>query len=231
MKKRTFSLVLTALVAAPLALSAALQSCSPNGGGDAGADANPYGNAGSCTDGTVFLLSCTAPNDGGAPLETYTDEACIGLDTAERARGIAMDNAQAPAIDQPTEGAAVPAATPFTFTWRPQGLSLRPRSAARSLLAWHDALRGAGLLVGEAQAHCSPFSGLGYALTFRANGQVLLRAQTAAAQYRPTASAWALLQAARGAISLTVEAARFGNNAVTAGPVVQATPRTFTLAP
>jgi len=39
------------------------------------------------------------------------------------------------------------------------------------------------------------------------------------------------LRGATGAITLTVEAARFADNAVTQGPYDQATPRRFTIAP
>jgi hypothetical protein len=207
-------------------------SCSGGGTQDAGADVQA--NA-ACTDGTIQLGECEAV-DGAPPAETFTDEACQGLDTAETRHAPVADATRAPVIDAPTEAQALPAATPFTFAWHPSpAFSLRApeRGSPRArTLGFADRVRQLFTLLPAAEAHCPAFGGIGYAVIFTAsNGQVLLRAETAARSYTPSAQAWMRLTAARGTISMTVEAARFANNDVTDGPVVQATPRTFTITP
>jgi hypothetical protein len=140
------------------------------------------------------------------------------------------DDTQAPAIDLPAEGAALPAAAAFTFTWHPTGLSLR-RGTAPRMYAWRDELVRWSALIPAADAHCPAFGGVGYAVIFSANGQQILRAETARTSYQPTPSAWMHLVAAPGTISMVVEVARFSDNTVTQGPYVDATPRHFTISP
>jgi hypothetical protein len=234
MRPTVFSIAFlaTGFLAAPLVASVVIEACSGSGGSDGGADGNPYGNpTGPCRDGTIQMLSCTQTIEGGAPLETFSDEACLGLDTAEARTGLTHDSAQAPAMDQPAEGATLPATPPFTFAWHPTGLAWRLRRAPARRFTWRDDLTRWAALVPAAEAHCPAFGGVGYAVIFRTHGQQLLRSNTAHTYYQPTPDAWARLRAARGTIEMTVEAARFSNNTVTEGPYDQATPRHFTIAP
>jgi hypothetical protein len=179
---------------------------------------------GPCHDGTIVLLGCE-PVDGSTP-DRYTDEACEGLDTAESRAAAMASDAQAPAIDAPMEGETLPNATPYTFRWHPQGLARAPRVRP---FEWRDDLARWTTLLPAADAHCAPFGGVAYALVFGAGGQPLLRVETANTSYTPDADAWTRLRAARGAISLNIEVARFASNAVTEGPFVTATARTFTI--
>jgi hypothetical protein len=186
--------------------------------------------AGPCQNGDIVLLECE-PVDGSTP-DRYTDEACEALDTAESRMAPTPSDSQAPAIDAPAEGAALPSATPFTFTWHPQGLAYRIQPApSQRGFEWRDDLARWSTLLPAAEAHCAPFGGVAYALVFRANNQQLLRVETANTSWTPEGDAWTRLRAAVGTISLTIEAARFASNAVTEGPVVSVTPRTFTIAP
>src|SRR5262249_54072703 len=122
---------------------------------------------------------------------------------------------------------------PFTFTWHPTGLVHRwPPAPPPRVLTFRDELHRWTTLLPAAEAHCAAFGGVAFAVVFKASdGRVLLRAETSHRSYTPTADAWARLQAAQGTIGMTVEAARFSNNAVTEGPFDQTAPRHFTLAP
>jgi hypothetical protein len=185
---------------------------------------------GPCHDGTIVLLECE-PVDGSIA-DRFTDEACAALDTAETRMTPTPSDSQAPAIDAPTEGATLPNASPFTFTWHPQGFAFRiePSPAFRAF-EWRDDVARWTTLLPAAEAHCAPFGGVAYALVFRADNQQILRLETANTSWTPEDADWTRLRAARGTISLSIEAARFSNNEVTEGPVVSATPRTFTIAP
>jgi hypothetical protein len=234
MTRRSYALGLVLGPAIFLVGPAIAVSCSGGGAGsngDAGADAQDNG---LCQNGTIQLLDCEGA-DGAPPTESFTDEACDGLDTAETRHPPMADATRAPIIDAPTEGQALPRATPFTFAWHPApAFSLRapaaPAAPERGLTFAARVSRFFTLLP-AAEAHCPAFGGIGYAVIFAANGQTLFRAETANHRYAPTTDAWMRLLAARGTISMTVEAARFANNDVTDGPVVQVTPRTFTIAP
>ena len=185
---------------------------------------------GPCHDGTIVLGECNP--DMGMMNDRYTDEACEGLDTAEARMAPTASDAQAPAVDAPTEGQALPSATPFTFSWHPQGLAFRiePAPATRAF-RWSDDITRWQTLLPAAEAHCAPFGGVAYALIFKAGGQTVLRAETANTTFTPDADAWTRLRNAHGTLSLDIEAARFSGNAVTEGPVITATARTFTIAP
>ena len=218
------------LLTGALLVGLAAPSCTGDGGGsDAGAaDVDLYG-PGPCRDGTIRILSCSA-SDAAAP-ETFSDEACLSLDDATQRQGVAHDDARAPTIDRPAEGAALPAAVPFTFTWSPGTLVRRPvRLAPRALTAL-DEWRRFVTLIPEAEAHCPPFNGVGYAVVFTAGAQEVLRAETASRRYTPAADAWARLQAVRGVIGMRVVVARFGASAVVEGPFDQSAARRFTLTP
>jgi hypothetical protein len=190
---------------------------------------------GPCQDGTIQLLECEAPGDGAAAEDLFTDEACDGLDNAEqRSPGLLHDDTKAPGIDAPTEAQALSRATPFTFTWHPTGISIAPvrRNHAPRRYTFRDEIARWSVLIPAAEAHCPPFAGVAYAIVFKnAQGTVLLRAETSHREYTPTTDAWARLTAASGTISMTVEVARFSDNAVTEGPFDQTTPRTFTITP
>lgn len=208
----------------------AVSCTSPNPAADGGSDGG--GGSGPCSDGTIQLLECE-PDDAGAVEDPFTDEACQGLDTAETRSGVMHNDMQAPAIDAPTEGQAVPGAAPFHFTWHPTGLSRRaPVLRAPRAYTWRDELIRWSSLIPAAEAHCAPYGGVAFAVVFKnAAGQVVLRAETSHRDYTPTADAWTRLRAVSGTISMTVEAARFSNNAVTEGPFDQTTPRHFTITP
>jgi hypothetical protein len=214
--------------AAPLALSVAFSSCHNNSNnGDAAADG---AGGGPCEDGTIVLADCE-PVDG-MQAEAYTDEACMGLDTAVSRSGIMHDDTQAPAIDAPTEGAVLPNMPPYTFRWHPTGLSyLQRTSPAPRAFRPLDDLDQWMRLVPVAEAHCTPFGGVGYSLSFSADSQTLLQVETANTTYTPDANAWSRLRAARGTISFVIGVARYSDNTVTVGPFDQATPRTFTISP
>ncbi len=182
-----------------------------------------------CRDGTILLMGCE-PDDGGVIQDRFTDEACGGLDTAETRAAPTTSDAQAPAIDAPSEAQALPGATPFTFRWHPQGLALRAPLSPRPF-RWQDDLARWTTLLPSAEAHCAPFGGLGYALIFAAEGQRVFRVETGRTDWTADPVAWRRLRAAHGAISLTIEAARFASNTVTEGPVISVTPRTFTILP
>ena len=183
-----------------------------------------------CQDGTIQLLTCN-PDDGAIVEDRYTDEACDSLDDAEHRAAVVHDDAMAPAIDMPIEAQILPSATRFTFAWHPQAFSRAPR-LHRTMPTWRNELARWMTLVPAAEAHCSPFGGIAYSLTFTAaNDQVILRAETSLPTYTPTADSWMRLRAAIGTISMRVGVARFNNNAVTGGPVDQATPRHFSIAP
>ena len=214
-----------------LCLGVVAQSCSGGGGGeDAGAaDVDLYG-PGPCRDGTIRILACTAA-DGGAAPEAFSDEACLSLDDASQRQGVRHDDARAPSIDQPAEGAALPAAVPYTFTWHPGTFALRRTLHAPRALTAMDEWRRFTTLIPEASAHCAPFNGVGYAVVFTAGAQEVLRAETASRSYTPAEDAWARLRAVRGLIAVRVVVARFGASAVVEGPFDQSTPRGFTLIP
>jgi hypothetical protein len=218
-----FGLVPSIVVGAPL-LSA---SCTGGNGADSGIDAS-----GPCQNGTIRLLDCE-PNEAGVASELFTDEACDGLDTAEMRNGVMHSDMQAPGVDMPTEGQVLPSATPFTFVWHNNGLTLRaPAAPATRAFTWRDDLVRWTTFLPSAAAHCAPFGGIGYAITFIAsNNQLIFRVETANRRYTPTADDWTRLRAAIGTITMNVEAARFFNNAVTEGPFDEQTPRHFTIGP
>jgi hypothetical protein len=213
---------------APLAST----SCTGGSNNDGGMDANADAGNGPCQNGTIQLIDCE-PDEAGVVVERFTDEACDGLDTAEMRAPVMHDDSQAPAVDLPTEGQTVAGSAPFTFTWHDTGFTYRAMPApATRMFTWRDDLTRWTRLLPAADAHCSPFGGLGYAITFSAsNGQAILRAETASRSYTPTSDAWMRLRAAQGTITMNVEIARFANNIVTEGPVDDATPRHFSIGP
>jgi hypothetical protein len=218
--------------AGPIAAVSCSQPANPDGGSDSGMDSAADSNApGPCQNGTIQLVDCE-PNDAGIVTERFTDEACDGLDTAESRMPVMHDDTQAPAVDAPTEGQTLPGAVPFTFQWHTTGFARARPAAMPRAFAWRDDLARWSQMIPEAQAHCAPFGGVAFAVTFTAsNGQQLLRAETASRSYTPTTDAWMRLRAAVGTITMNVEVARFSDNVVTEGPYDQMTPRHFTIAP
>jgi hypothetical protein len=180
---------------------------------------------------TTVLPDCDMATD------RYSDEACQALDDAERRAPAQVDATRAPVVNEPAEGAMVPSATPFTFRWTGQ-LAARDGGEGRVVCArapramtWRDELARWTTLIPEAHAHCAPFNGVGYALTFRAGDRVLLRVEQSRTEYTPDAQAWATLRSAGGPIDLTILATRFRESAVSEGPFAPAAPRRFTIAP
>lgn len=189
-----------------------------------------------CTDGTYVLASCLASSYDGTAPERFSDEACRTLVDVEARAAVPHDDARAPRITTPAEGAVVPRDAPYTFVWQPTGIA-RTRRGCAPTWASH-AVEGGGSagfawpsLIAEAEAHCPPFSGTGYAAVFRANGQEIVRVETASTTWTPNADAWARLIAARGTIEMRVLAMRFSTNNIVEGPVDQSAPRRFTIAP
>lgn len=209
-----------ALFGASLVVGVVAPSCSDDT--QTPSDASVYPSR-PCTDGTYVLASCLATADGAAP-ERFSDEACRTLVDVEQRGGVTHDDARAPRVTAPTEGATIAGDTPFTFSWMPTGITRRGGRGG-----WWPTWAPA--LIAEAEAHCPPFSGTGYAAVFRAGGQELIRVETASTSWTPPADAWARLRAARGTIEMRVLVMRFSANNITEGPVDQSAPRRFTIAP
>jgi len=182
-----------------------------------------------CTDpAQISLPNCTAGPD------RFSDEACTGLDDA--IARVATNDAQAPTVVAPTEGQAVPSATPFVFRWDEPtaALPLLPRVHPRGrAFSWRDDLARWSVLVPEAHAHCTPFSGRAYELQFRVAGRLVLRRQQSSTSYTPGPDAWDRLRTAGGPVELTVVTALFNQNVIFPGngPFAPSAPRRFTLAP
>lgn len=146
-----------------------------------------------------------------------TDEA------AESILGVAAqtDSSKAATISAPTEGAALPAATPFAFTWNAS-------TARRTVLpAWLGPER-------SAHAHGDPFTGVAYLLTFStASTPALVRVVTDKTTYTPTDAVWSALKGAGGPITLSIIAARIENNLLVngGGPYTAGKGVSFTIAP
>lgn len=171
----------------------------------------------------VSLPSCEAA--GG---DRFSDEACIALDDTIRRSATASD-ARAATITAPTEGQALPAAAPFTFTWAAPTMALHRRS-----MTVGDELRRFVTLLPEAQAHCEPFTGRAYELRIAVGTTVVLRRQQSATSWTPTAAEWAYITNAIGArtAEITLYTAALVSNQVSAGagPFYAAAPRRFTVA-
>ncbi|MDP3277113.1 MAG: hypothetical protein Q8Q09_18115 [Deltaproteobacteria bacterium] len=211
--------------------------CSPGapaceGGSCDAADAAP---ASRCY--LAALPACEGGND------RYSDEACLSLDDRETRVPAVRDATRAPIVLSPTQNEALPAATAPTFRWSVV-LASRLRDRAAPQIAWlSTAPRPARAmtfteelsrwltLIPEAQAHCAPFSGVGYGVDFISAGRVLLRVEQSRTEYTPTSAAWAQLRAATGPIEMRITAARFRNNEVTEGPYESVERRTFTIVP
>lgn len=188
-------------------------------------DSHPSTPAGSpCANpDTISLPNCDVGTD------RFSDEACTVLDDAI-ARSLTTDTARAPSITAPNEDQALPAATPFTFTW--SAPTARRALPTRRPMTWRDELARWTTLIPEAQAHCAPFSGQAYELRFVVQGEVVLRRQQSLTSYTPDASRWSFLRtrAAGRPIELRIVTARFSSDLVSTGPFVASQPRRFTIA-
>ncbi len=180
---------------------------------------------------TTALPNCTAGPDG------YSDESCQALEDHERRAGVQTDAMRAPIVVAPMEGEMLPRAAPYTFRWRGQLAARVPASWVRVAEraswapAWTETLRRSIDLLPSAWAHCAPFTGIGYALTFRSTAGIVARAELSASEFTPDATTWTALQAALPPIELTVLATRFRANAVADGPFGSSVVRRFSLAP
>lgn len=204
---------------------------------------------GACNDSGAApsrCLTAVLPQCDRGP-DPYSDETCFALDDAESRSGATVDAMRAPALTAPTQGQALPGATPFTFRWSAATALLPTRTPSQ----WNVASRAPSpahefnsraptvleelsrwtTLVPEAQAHCAPFSGVGYGLDFRAGGRVILRVEQSLTEYTPGAAAWEVLRGATGPIELRITAARFRNSVVSDGPFESPTRVTFTITP
>jgi hypothetical protein len=178
---------------------------------------------------TTVLPDCFAT-------DRYSDEACEALDDAERRMAPQVDATRAPVVLEPAQDAVLPTDTAPTFRWMGQ-LALRGGAGARPFtprapraMTWRDELHRWTTLLPEAHAHCAPFSGIGYALTFKSGNEVLLRVEQSQTEYTPDASAWEKLRAAEGPIELTILATRFRQSEVSEGPFAPSAPRRFSIA-
>ncbi len=179
---------------------------------------------GACADPTLLSLPACAV----AGSDPFSDEACTIFDD-RITRGATTDAMRAATITAPTEMQAVPGATPFAFTWAAP-TAWRPRARPMN---WRDELARWTTLVPEAQAHCDAFSGRAYELSFKVGTRVVLRRQQSLTTWTPDAATWTRLRSAAGTstVELTIYAASFNANQVTAGPFVSGTVRRFTIAP
>lgn len=137
---------------------------------------------------------------------------------------------RAPTVTAPTEAQALPAATPFTFTWNAP-VALRPHHRPMTV---RDELARWTTLVPEAQAHCEPFSARAYELRFKVGTSVIFRRQQSARTWTPTAAQWDYLVRTIGTqtAELTVYTASFSASQIStgAGPFYATTSRRFTIA-
>lgn len=205
-------------------LALALASLAPLGCGDDHSHATPP--AGSpCSDSQqVSLPDCEAAGGDG-----FTDEACIPLDDAIRQSRAMVSSTRAVNVTAPTEMQAVPAATPFNFTWTAPTAMLPPRRP----MTVGDELRRWTTFIPEAEAHCAAFMGRAYELRFKVGDTVVFRRQQSAVTFTPTTAQWTYLTNAIGTqtAELTVYTVQFVNNAISAntGPFYPTAPRRFTL--
>lgn len=187
-------------------------------------DPAPTPPASPCADPQQISL----PNCASGP-DRFSDEACIALDDAIR-RGAMASDMRAPVVTAPTEGMALPAATPFTFAWDAP-VALRPRARPMTV---RDELARWTTLIPEAEAHCLVFSDRGYELRFKVGSTVIFRRQQAARTWTPTSSQWDYLARTIGTqtAELTVYTASFSASQIGAGagPFYATAPRRFTIA-
>lgn len=171
----------------------------------------------------MSLPACEAA--GG---DRFSDEACIALDDTI-GRSATTNDTRAAAITAPTEAQAVPAGTPFTFTW-----SAPAMARYRRPMTVGDELRRFVTLLPEAHAHCDPFTGRAYELRIKVGSTVVLRRQQSATTWTPTAAEWTYITNTIGAqtAELTLYTAALVGNQVSAGtgPFYAAAPRRFTVA-
>lgn len=215
---RVFSTALVSL----LALPALFVAC--------GTTAAPDAAVSPCENPSVISLpSCSSGVD------RFSDEACAALDDRLSRGAATRDNAHAPTVTAPTEGQAIPAATPFQFRFDPP-MALGPTRGvpfgAPRAMTLADELSRWSTLVPEAQAHCPVFSGVGYELSFKVSGRVVLRRQQSLTAWTPDAATWTQFTTAAGSnpVELTVYAATFSSTMIPtgSGPYAPTTPRTFT---
>lgn len=125
------------------------------------------------------------------------------------------DPARAAAFTSPADGAALPGATPHTFTWAP------PKTSLRAPLRGQPGRAPAPRLFGppaSAFAHGTPVNGAGFFIVFSAAGNDrLLRVFTTKTSYQPDAAAWAKLTGAQGPIKAEITSATFDNNNLAPG--------------
>lgn len=144
--------------------------------------------------------------EGGA-----TDEALVAL-LAHTPVGGPDDGAK---FVSPTDGASLPAASPYAFSWT--------AVVARATPTWPE--RALDLLLGgvrTAYAHGAPISGRAYFVVFQTpTNAKLLRVFTTNLAYTPDAAAWQRLVDA-GAFTVVIGDAIFDENKVAAdgGPFV-----------
>ncbi|MBI5512131.1 MAG: hypothetical protein HY909_00095 [Deltaproteobacteria bacterium] len=190
-------------------------------------DSHPTLDAGSpCANPTlVSLPSC--------PVEDpFSDEACGALDDRVSAGRVSTTDARASAVVSPMEAEVVPSGAPYAFRWSEPMVR---RSAPRRPWTLGGELRRWVVLVPEAEAHCAPFNGRGYELSFKAGGRVVFRRQQSGTSWTPTMDQWTRLRGLLGTdtVELTVYNALFSNSQIASGngPFVGSAPRRFRVAP
>lgn len=158
----------------------------------------------------------------GIDIEALVYEGEVTDEAAQSALGVAatVNDSKASVLSAPTEGQALPGATPFTFTWN-------AATAQRTRLpSWLGPER-------SAHAHGDPFTGVAYVLTFTAGGAFVAGVATDKTSYTPDEAAWGKLKAAGGPIVATLTVARMENNLVATGggPYTSGKSVSFSVAP
>lgn len=144
--------------------------------------------------------ACGQPEYGGKA----SDEAWLSMVDGE-ARTVA-DDAKAAAFTTPAEGAAVPSATPAAFNWT------------------------GGAVASSNKPHLPPVTGAIYYIKVTIPGRVCpLRALTTTTTWTPSAASWAIIAAATGTVSASIQSAYLRENRITEGPYRPTADRTFTL--
>ncbi len=191
----------------------------------------------------LFVATCTPPTEPDCTttvlptctsgVDRYSDETCQSLSDA-LGRAPAPIDPRGAVLEVPTEAAVLSAATPALFRWRTPLTTLRVPGHEPLLLhrprspTFWDHVQSWTTLLPEAHAHCLPYTGLGFALSFRANGRTVLRVEQSALTYTPDAISWQVLRDA-GTLELTIVTTRFRENTITEGPFASERPIRFTI--
>lgn len=162
--------------------------------------------------------------------DRFSDEACTSFDDA-LSRSTTTDDSRAAVITAPTEGQALTAATPFTFTWVAPTASLV--SPSMNDQGWAETAWRLVDPLPKAEAHCEAFTGRAYELRLLVGDAVVFRRQTSALSWSPDAAQWQRIVSAAGTrtVELRIYTAQFNTNQINqgSGPFVAMASRHFTI--